>query len=122
MTRWTRNYWTVLGSSAVAIAMPLVVTAKAVAHEGHPHQQDTEAANEPSATPHPESVNTPATDRPLESHESPVETTSETPTAPATVAQARVTEGFSMGLGESLLGLIIAGPFLLLTLKRRLQS
>jgi hypothetical protein len=137
MSRWTHNDWTVLSSSAVAIGTQLVVTANAVAHEGHPHRQDAEAASpptdeqpttdaeaasEPSATTHTESVNTPATEMPMETPESPIEATSETPTAPAAVSQARITEGFSIGFGESLLGLIIAGPFLLLTLKKQLQS
>jgi len=133
MTRWTRNDWTVLGSSAVATGALLVSRANAVAHEGHPHREEAaaaapttdeqtvpsaEAASDPSAT----TVHTPATDRPMETHKSPDEATSETVTAPAAVSQARITEGFSLGLGESLLGLIIAGPFLLLSLKKQLQS
>jgi len=138
MTRWTSNYWTVLGSSAVASGTQLVIAANAVAHEGHPHRKEAEAAaptldeqtvpnaeaaSDAPAAPQTESVNAPATDMPMETHKSPIdETPSETLTAPAAVAQARITEGFSIGLGESLLGLIIAGPFLLLTLKKQLQS
>jgi len=37
-------------------------------------------------------------------------------------AEASFLEGFSIGLGESLLALIIAGPFVLLSLKRRFHS
>lgn len=134
MTRWTRNDWTVLGGGVVATGALLVLTANAVAHEGHPHGEEAEAAapttdeqtapsseaaaSDPSAA----TVQTPATDRPMETHKSPDEATSETVTAPVAVSQARITEGFSIGLGESLLGLIIAGPFLLLTLKKQLQS
>lgn len=133
MTRWTRNDWTVLGSSTVVTGALLVSRANAVAHEGHPHGEESEtaapttdeqivpsaeAASDPSAA----TVHTPATDRPMETHKSPDEATPETVTTPATVSQARIVEGFSIGLGESLLGLIVAGPFLLLTLKKQLQS
>lgn len=137
MTRWTRNDWTVLGSSTVVTGALLVLTANAVAHEGHPHGEEAEAAapttneqtapnedaaSDPAAVTQTESVNTSAPDRPMETHPSPDEATSETVTTPADVSQARITEGFSLGLGESLLGLIIAGPFLLLSLKKQLQA
>jgi hypothetical protein len=133
MTHWTRNDWTVLGSSAVATGALLVSRANAVAHEGHPHGEEAETAApttdeqtapsaEAASAPSAATVHTPATDRPMQTHNSPDEATSETMTTPAVVSQARITEGFSIGLGESLLGLIIAGPFLLLTLKKRLQA
>lgn len=137
MTRWTRNDWTVLGSSTVVTGALLVLRANAVAHEGHPHREEAaaaapttdeqtasneDAASVPAAATQTESVNTSAPDKTMETHPSPDEAMSETVTAPAAVSQARITEGFSLGLGESLLGLIIAGPFLLLTLKKRLKA
>ncbi|MEO0536672.1 MAG: hypothetical protein AAF215_22690 [Cyanobacteria bacterium P01_A01_bin.123] len=42
--------------------------------------------------------------------------------APTPVSQAGLSDGFSISLGEPLLGLIIAGPFLLNALRRRVQS
>lgn len=36
--------------------------------------------------------------------------------------RATISEGFSIGFGESMLGLIIAGPFLLASLKKQFQS
>ncbi|NER80188.1 MAG: hypothetical protein F6K42_11520 [Leptolyngbya sp. SIO1D8] len=138
MTRWESHYWTVLGSSAVAIGTQLAASTNALAHEGHPHRNeaestspsstdeqsipDAETAIESPGSTHDETVEMPSTEMPMEERQTPIEATSESPSSPAAVSQANVTEGFSIGLGESLLGLIIAGPFLLLTLKKRLQA
>lgn len=48
----------------------------------------------------------------------------ETPASQETssVSRAELFDGFSIGLGESLLGLVIVGPFLLFSLRKRLQS
>lgn len=40
------------------------------------------------------------------------------PVAQPPTAQGQLLDGFSIGLGESLLGLILVGPFVLISLKR----
>lgn len=138
MTGWTSDYRTVLGSSAMATGVLLVITEKALAHEGHPHRGEAESASplsdeksrpdsetavhEPPASVHIETGDMPTSDMPMEANETPIEGKTETQSPPTAVSQASVTEGFSIGLGESIFGLIIAGPFLLLSLKRQLQS
>lgn len=139
MTRWKHDYWKVIGGNAVAAGMQGVVTAAASAHGGS-HGKETKAtaattadehhtpAPETAASESPESSNTegmvmPAADMPMPADETPIEETPAAQESPAaSVSQANAAEGFSMGLGESLLGLIIAGPFLLLSLKKQLQS
>lgn len=139
MTRWKRGYWKVMGGSVVASGIPLVVTAEALAHGGS-HGEDAAATDAATVgehhTPDPEAVAseevpespdaegavTPAADSSIAADETPIEELAVTQESPVAASQANVAEGFSIGLGESLLGLIIAGPFLLLTLKKQLQS
>lgn len=139
MTRWKRGYWKVMGGSTVATGMPLVVTAEALAHGGS-HGEAAEATDAATAgehhTPDPEAAAseampkspdaegavTPAADSSIASDETPIEESAVAQESPVAVSQANIAEGFSIGLGESLLGLIIAGPFLLMTLKKQLQS
>lgn len=55
--------------------------------------------------------------------ETPGQKVTVTQASPATAAtKASLPDGFSIGLGESLFGLVIAGPFLLASLKKQLQS
>ncbi len=137
MTRWKRGNWKVMGGSTVATGMPLVVTAEALAHSGsHGEDAETSAAADEHHTPEPEAATseempespdaegaiTPAADMPMAADETPIEESAVAQESPVAVFQANVTEGFSIGLGESLLGLIIAGPFLLMSLKKQLQS
>ena len=48
-------------------------------------------------------------------------TTQAIPTVQPTASEAGLLHGFSIGLGESLFALIVAGPFLLITFKKRSQ-
>jgi hypothetical protein len=139
MTRWKRGYWKIIGGSTVATELPLVVTAEALAHsgdDGEDAQATAAVAADEHHTPAPEAAVSaempespdaegaviPAAAMPMEADETPIEASSVAQESPIAVSQANLAEGFSMGLGESLPGLIIAGPFLLLTLKKQLQS
>lgn len=144
MIRWKNSYWIALGSSSIASGMHLVVNADALAHGGS-HGQEGEPATASAAgkhhAPRAETTATGASSTALEpleadtmampSAEVPMDATDdasmqELPAAqeslPASVSNASVSGGFSIGLGESLLGLIIAGPLLLISLKKQLQS
>ncbi|WP_346293190.1 hypothetical protein [Sphaerothrix gracilis] len=139
MTRWQRSYWKIIGGSAIATKAPLTLTAAALAHGGS-HGEDAEATSPVTASEHhtptpetaaskemPESSNAeggvmPTTDIPMKADETTIEVSPATQGSPVAVSRANVTEEFSVGLGEALLGFIIAGPFLLLSLKKKLQS
>lgn len=143
MTPWKNRYWTALGSSALATGVQLVVSADTLAHGGS-HGGESEPATTAAGEHHTPPAETAATGGPsvasespeadamvMPSDEMPMDATDDTsiqeiPVAqeslPASVSRASVPGGFSIGLGESLLGLIIAGPFLLISLKKQLQS
>lgn len=132
MTGWKSGYWQAFGGSAVATALPLLATDSAYAHKGS-HAEEPESASPSEADAASSSPETttdaspepsdgemvmPASEEPLKTDETPIQ--AESPTK--AVSQANVAEGFPIGWGESLLGLIVAGPFLLLSLRKQLQS
>ena len=128
---------TVIAGTIVAIA-PLMTTRRASAHENHygedhTEQTDSEATGEQSgltsksATTEEASL---AADEagpeanitlPEQSNDAAIQ---EVPAAQtvASTAEAGLFGGFSIGLGETLLALIIAGPFILISMKRKIHS
>ena len=96
-----------------------------LAHANHPHSAspEPEAANlEEAAQPSDETSNDAAE---LEKQQNPTEGVTVLEAVPAspgssphTVSTAKLADGFSLGLGEALFGLMIAAPFLLLSLKK----
>lgn len=139
MTCWKRGCWKVMGGSTVATGLPLFVIAEALAHGGsheaeaeasppatagehHTPEPKTAASEELPESPDAEGAVVPAADMPMAADETPIEESAVAQESPAAVSQASVAEGFSVGFGESLFGLIIAGPFLLLSLKKQLNS
>lgn len=119
----------------------------ALAHNGNDHSRGAEpaateapaaaAATEPAtdgpSTPEAHSMTESAAEMPVENSQpmlmdtaddaSTQDAVTETQVVPEnSPTRANVSEGFSIGFGESMLGLIIAGPFLLASLKKQFQS
>lgn len=96
-----------------------------LAHTNHSHSASPEpkTANiEEAAQPSDETSNDAAE---LEKQQNPTEGVTVIEAVPAspgsppyTVSTAKLADGFSLGLGESIFGLMIAAPFLLLSLKK----
>lgn len=101
----------------------------ALAHANHPHSK----TDEPEMMAEPEAANDGALSQPIDETSSdavaPTEIESsaikdtaieEIPVSPESlsVSAAKLTDGFSFGLGESIFGLLIVVPFLLLSLKK----
>lgn len=85
----------------------------ALAHANHPHSPEPETDDtEEEAQPIDEVSND--VTKSIESQSTP---TQAEVTAPA-VSTAKLTDGFSLGFGEAIFGLMIATPFLLLSLRR----
>lgn len=140
MVRWNNYGWTALGGSALLSGAQLAVTPRALAHAGH-HGKAAEPET-PGATgkhpmpssvadpsqsppqPDPDAMATPAGEMPMNmTDEPPMQATPVVQESLSPLAsQSGLSEGFSLGWGESLLGLLIAGPFLLLSVKKQLQS
>ncbi|WP_163663861.1 hypothetical protein [Adonisia turfae] len=126
MNSFMLKYPLALGSS-VYIAQLLVQPA--FAHANHDHSRATE---QPSVTVdeankvNPDDMMDMSSDEmPMDATEMPMHTTQEPTDVPVvevapSVSQAKLLDGFSIGLGEALLGLILVGPFLLMSLKKRL--
>ncbi|MEM6251575.1 MAG: hypothetical protein AAF821_01520 [Cyanobacteria bacterium P01_D01_bin.156] len=95
----------------------------ALAHTNHSHSPEPETANiEETTQPSDETSNDAAE---LEKQQNPAEGVTAIESVPAspgsplhTVSTAKLADGFSLGFGESIFGLMIAAPFLLLSLKR----
>ncbi|MBE9067943.1 hypothetical protein IQ260_14915 [Leptolyngbya cf. ectocarpi LEGE 11479] len=88
----------------------------AFAHENHHGMEEPSSSSTESAP-----ATTTDGDDPSNEGEKPSELTTETvaaPTAQTPTSQGQLSDEFSIGLGESLLGLILVGPFLLMSLKR----
>ena len=129
---------TVIAGTIVAIS-PLMTARRVSAHENHygvdhTEQTDSEAAGEQSDLSSESAVTegTPLTadeagsEANIASPEQSNDTAAiqEVPAAQtaASTAEAGLFNGFSIGLGETLLALIIAGPFLLISTKRKMRS
>lgn len=135
MARWQNRYWIAFGSSSLASGVQLLLNTNAFAHGGS-HGEDTEpasssASGEQHHIPPSEAVEAGSEQSEPEAMVMPMDTTDDTSiqevqgaqeSLSASISNASVSEGLSIGLGESLLGFIIAGPFLLISLKKKLQS
>ncbi|MEO0488352.1 MAG: hypothetical protein AAFZ49_02180 [Cyanobacteria bacterium J06659_2] len=139
MTHWTKQYLQVWFSGTTAIAVTLLLPETAVGHVGHPHRQTTEpeseeavpAESETVAPAKPSNSSSHVDDMAMPSSDMPIDTTPEA--APIEAVPAAVEEpapapsqaginASGAGLGESLLALIVVGPFLLGYLKKKLQA
>lgn len=118
----------VVASAAVVTAVQLLAVREAHTHEAHhkPAESETpaqvseemspkalseEANSSPDPLPFPQAVDT----------DTVTTTTQEIPTVQPTASEAGLLHGFSVGLGESLLALIVTGPFFLMSFKKRSQ-
>lgn len=144
MARLFIRYRTALLSTTFAAGTQALLTRKAVAHADHYEteqpEQPTSASDSQQPDPSSEPVATleaaekeriPANKVDSEANAAPAAKKSkdkaaieEIPAAqkPAPTSQSGLFEGFSLGLGESLLALLIAGPFVLRIWKKRSQS
>ncbi|MFE4105053.1 hypothetical protein [Almyronema epifaneia] len=112
---------------AIANGVSHLKPSQLLAHQGHPHAED---APHPPSTPQETSANSPPAADPAATSEpaatpsgSSLESTSGSdPSLTAPVAQTSLADGLAFGLGESLLGLLVASPFLLMALRKYLQS
>lgn len=140
MIRWNNQHWTVLGSAALVQGTQWIGAGEVLAHGGshgreaehdakESHAQTSETMSVESTPSSPETPDTgsapqssvnPQSDSENDVSIEEVPAMQKAPTA--SVARASTSDSFSIGLGESLLGLIIAGPFLLTSLKKQLQS
>jgi len=134
VNRWNNRYGMALSSSSIAAGVQLVAATDAFAHggshgeeaeaetpatTGEHHTPSSEAASGGSPAPSkPDMMVMPATKNP--SSDTDETLAQESPSAP--ISQASISEGFSLRVGESLLGFLIAGPFLLISLKKQLKS
>ena len=123
------------------MAVQLVTVRGALAHSDHYESEPAEPVDAPAAIEQPGSSPKPAAaiegnpknmmdgseadivspDNSLDKEIEKDTTLQEIPTGQtaASSSEAGLLDGFSVGLGESLLALIIAGPFLLISMKRR---
>ena len=130
VANWNKRFWMIPSGISLASGVQLVAGSNALAHGGS-HGEDA-SSTAPSAEEHhtspteaaaSDSPDQASTDAVVTDNEVSIQETPETQaTASAPVSRASVSEGFSLGIGESLLGLLIAGPFLLISLKKRIQS
>lgn len=125
---------TVIVGTIVAIA-PLMTAQRASAHANHHgvDHTDSEATGEQSdlsSEPAPTEETPLAADKadseanttpPEQSSDAAIQEVPAAQTATAT-AEAGLFGGFSIGIGETLLALIIAGPFILISMKRKIHS
>lgn len=126
--------WITLGSGSLAFGVQLIAASDAFAHDGH-HGDDAQPTTTPSSDQHqPQTSETttrqlsdkPTTDEKVMPSSGVTKMTDEVPVTQASTAEstskASVSGGFSLGVGESLLGLLIIGPVLMISLKNRYQS
>lgn len=121
MAYWDNRLWMTLAGSSLASGVQLVASSDALAHGGS-HENDTQSAppSEDAAEQLPAQADM---DTEVTNSEASIQGVPATQaTTSATTSRASVSEGFSLGIGESLLGLLIVGPFLLVSLKKRFQS
>lgn len=95
----------------------------ALAHANHPHSKpdEPEAANDGALSqPIDETSSDAVAPAEIESSAIKDPAIEEIPVSPesSSVSAAKLTDGFSFGLGESIFGLLIVVPFLLLSLKK----
>lgn len=137
MTHWTKQHRKFLLWGGTAIATHLLWIENAIGHAGHHDSQSIEPA-EPSSEgdsaesssehtdgmTHSDGTVMPSADMPMstDADASSVEEVPVTLEKPSSsLLQANV-GAIGIGLGESLFALIVVGPFLLLYLKKQLQS
>lgn len=126
----TKPFWPRIALTSTALGHLLVTSAQA--HEGHDHskRQSVDADSEVPAAESPASHDQVQTETDTAGGSASVEepqTVEAVQPAPITspspsATQAGVLRPGAISLSEPLLGLIIAGPFLLMSLKKRLQS
>lgn len=142
MAHWTPQYRITLMGGMLSYGTQLLIGQDAKAHTNHDHTKKAEQTAPAAASEQPPSASESAIEEPAVGHdktdanavpssdmqmEVPGEITIQevpvTQASPSTAAsQAAFLDGFSIGLGESLLGLMITGPLLLRTLRKWLQS
>ncbi|MEM8809938.1 MAG: hypothetical protein AAGF01_28300 [Cyanobacteria bacterium P01_G01_bin.38] len=115
-----------------AYGTQLLIAQNAVAHTNHDHTKDVESSGDvessvpAAASDKVEIEHTTPSSAEVQKHVSEGAAIQEVPVTemslPTPVSRVRLSDGVSIGLGEVLLGLIIAGPFLLISLRKRLQS
>ncbi|MEM7066651.1 MAG: hypothetical protein AAF572_26235 [Cyanobacteria bacterium P01_B01_bin.77] len=112
------------GQYLVLMAVPIaaqLLSYPAFAHENHHHREEPSSSSTEPAQETAPVTTTDGNDTSAEVEQPAKLTTEETvaaPTAETPNSQGQLSDGFSIGLGESLLGLILVGPFLLMSLKR----
>lgn len=139
MTHWTKQDLQVGFSGTTAIAATLLLPKTAVGHVGHPHRQETEPESEeavpaesetidpaePSnSSSHVDDMAMPSSDMPIDAtpKAAPIEAVPAVVEEPAPSPSQAGINTSGGGLGESLLALIVVGPFLLSYLKKKLQA
>ncbi|MEM9905291.1 MAG: hypothetical protein AAF921_09745 [Cyanobacteria bacterium P01_D01_bin.44] len=143
MAHWTPQYRIALMGGMLSYGAQLLIRQDAEAHTNHDHTKrddqadpaaageqptsasDASAIEEPAVSPNKaDSDALPSSDVQMEAPaETAIQEVPATQASPSTAAsQALFLDGFSIGLGESLLGLMIAGPLLLRSLRKWLQS
>lgn len=138
MTHRTPQYRIALMSGILSYGTQLLIGQDAKAHTNHDHTKKAEQTAPAAASEQPPSVSESAIEEPAVNHDKadsdavpssnmPMETPGEiviqevpaTQTSPSSAAsQAAFLGGFSVGLGEAMLGLVIAGPLLLRSLRK----
>lgn len=126
--------WITLGSGSLALGVQIIAASDAFAHGG-PHGDEAQPITTPSSDQHqPQTSETttrelsdePYTDETVMPSSGVMKTMDEVPVTQASptksTSEASISGGFSFGVGESLLGLLIVGPVLLISLKNRYQS
>ncbi|MGB3616298.1 MAG: hypothetical protein WBA10_21075 [Elainellaceae cyanobacterium] len=132
MAHWNKHYWKAFGSIFLAFGAQLIASSEAVAHggsHGEVAEPEANADAEEHHVPPPDAATRELPNQAnrnemiMPSSDLSVEADPSTQAASvASISKASLSEGFSLGIGESLLGLLIAGPFLLMSLKKRFQS
>ena len=115
-------------SVAIVTAVQLLAVHEVHAHKDHhkPAESETPTQVSEESSPKALSEETKSSREPLPfpqvvDTDTVTTTAEEIPTVQPTVSKAVMLHGFSIGLGESLFALIVAGPFLLITFKKRSQ-
>ena len=129
VANWNKRFWMTFGGGSLASGVPLVTGPDALAHGGS-HEAEAPSAATSAEEHHTPSADAAAsdsleqasTDTAVNDEVSIEETPVTQAAASAPISKASASEGFSLGLEESVLGLLIAGPFLLISLKKRFQS
>lgn len=118
-----RNHTAVAGGIATGVQLFVAREAMAkplgtrIAHSAHYESEPVEQVN-------PSETSAVFSDKSLGENIESDATVKEIPANPVSVSasEARLLDGFSIGLGETLLAFVIAGPFLLISMKQRPRS